>query len=93
MGLDSAAPQPAAGHVQRRVGERMGRFSLSQIKSIHVQFNTTDVRSRAVREFLARCTTPKALESNPKCEITHKLRIDAQPPVVALEYGAHPSQA
>jgi hypothetical protein len=66
----------------------MGRFSLAQIKSIHVQFNAADAASRAVREFLSRCTTAKALESNPKCDITHKLRIDAQPPVVALEYGA-----
>ncbi len=66
----------------------MGRFSLAQIKSIHVQFNATDARARAVREFLARVTTPKALESNPACDISHRTRIDAQPPVVALEYGA-----
>ena len=66
----------------------MGRFSLSQIKSIHVQFNAADVGSRALREFLSRCSAPKALESNPACSITHRLRLDAQPPVVALEYGA-----
>ena len=68
----------------------MGRFSLAQIKSIHVQFNHIDPRSRCVREFLARCTAPKALESNPKCEISSKGRIDEQPPVVVLEYGACP---
>jgi hypothetical protein len=66
----------------------MGRFSLAQIKSIHVQFNNIDPRSRCVREFLARCTAPKALESNPKCEVSSKGRIDGQPPVVLLEYGA-----
>lgn len=66
----------------------MGRFSLAQIKSIHVQFNAADARSRSVLEFLSRCSAPKALESNPKCAISHKLRADEQPPVVALEYGA-----
>lgn len=74
----------------------MGRFSLAQVKSIHAQFNHIDPRSRCVREFLARCTAPKALESNPKCEISSRGRIDAQPPVVLLEYGAQrgrPSRA
>ena len=66
----------------------MGRFSLAQIKSIHVQFNAADARARAVREFLARCTAPKTVDSNPACDISARLRIDAQPPVVALEYGA-----
>jgi len=66
----------------------MGRFSLAQIKSIHVQFNSIDPASRCVREFLARCTAPKALESNPKCEVSSRGRIDGQPPIVILEYGA-----
>ena len=81
-------PVPPPLHPADAPASRMGRFSLAQIKSIHVEFNASDGRSRAVREFLARCTTPKAIGSNPKCEITHKLRIDEQPPVVALEYGA-----
>ena len=66
----------------------MGRFSLAQIKSIHVQFNNIDPASRCVREFLARCTAPKALDSNPKCEVSSRGRIDGQPPIVVLEYGA-----
>ncbi len=64
----------------------MGRLSLAQLKSVHVQFNALDRASVAVREFLSRCNAPKTLETNPKCDISHRLRIDNQPPVVAVEF-------
>jgi large subunit ribosomal protein L53 len=65
----------------------MGRLSLAQLKRVHVQFNALDAANSSVREFLSRCTAPKTIESNPKCEITHRLRIDDQPPVVAVEFA------
>lgn len=39
------------------------------------------------REFLKRCLSPKARNSNPDCEVIHKLRSDDAPPVVAVEFG------
>ena len=65
---------------------RIGRLSLAHLKTVHVQFNALDSASTCVREFLSRVTAPKTLETNPKCEVSHKLRIDEQPPVVAVEF-------
>jgi len=65
----------------------MSRLLLTQIKSIHIQLNALDPASSAVREFFSRITTRKAAASNPACEISHRVRIDNQPPVVALEYA------
>jgi hypothetical protein len=62
------------------------RFSLAQLKSVHVQFNASHAASCAVREFLARVSAPKTVETNPKCEMTYRLRLDNQPPVVAVEF-------
>lgn len=64
----------------------MGRLSLAQLKRVHVQFNVVDVASTCVREFLTRVQAPKTVETNPKCEVSVKLRIDDQPPVVAVEF-------
>ena len=63
------------------------RLSLAQLKSVHVQFNSADRASSAVRELLARLSAPKTIETNPKCAMSYKLRIDDQPPVVAVEFN------
>ena len=39
------------------------------------------------REFLKRCLSPKARESNPDCIVLHRVRSDDAPPVVAVEFG------
>lgn len=64
----------------------MSRLSLAQLKKVHVQFNAADVASTAVREFLSRLSSAKTRETNPKCETSVRLRIDEQPPVVAVEF-------
>lgn len=63
------------------------RFSLAQLKSVHVQFNAAHAPARAVREFLSRLSAPKTVETNPKCDVSYKVRIDDQPPVVAVEFN------
>jgi hypothetical protein len=63
-----------------------GRLSLAQLKSVHVQYNVLDGANTCVREFLNRVQAPKTAETNPKCEVSLKLRIDSQPPVVAVEF-------
>ncbi|KAK3245321.1 hypothetical protein CYMTET_22727 [Cymbomonas tetramitiformis] len=59
---------------------------LSALSKVRVQFRAADPRNAAVREFLFRITTPKAIASNPKCEVIPKVRIDRQPPVVELTF-------
>ena len=59
---------------------------LKNLKKVHVQFNPMDARATAAREFLNRIYSPKAKASNPECDVSHKIRTDDAPPVVAIEF-------
>jgi|TARA_B100001113_G_C21033212_1_gene588928 large subunit ribosomal protein L53 len=59
---------------------------LRHLKKIQVQFNPKDHRATAVREFLNRIYSPRARKSNPECDVSHKIRTDDMPPVVAIEF-------
>jgi site-specific recombinase XerD len=59
---------------------------LRQLKKIHLQFNPADRRATAIREFLNRILSPNAKKSNPECAVTHKIRTDSMPPVIAIEF-------
>mmetsp|Transcript_32993 Transcript_32993/g.45778 ORF Transcript_32993/g.45778 Transcript_32993/m.45778 type:complete len:116 (-) Transcript_32993:347-694(-) len=59
---------------------------LRSLSKVRIQFNPQDGRVAAVREFLQRCHTPKAVQSNPKCDVETTLRIDRQPPVVEFTF-------
>jgi large subunit ribosomal protein L53 len=59
---------------------------LRHLKKIHVQFNPMDHRATAMREFLNRIYSPRAQKSNPECDVSHKIRTDNMPPVVAIEF-------
>ena len=61
---------------------------LRHLKRVRVQFNPLDPRSTAAREFLARVTTAKAAKSNPECAVEPRVRNDAAPPVVAVEFAS-----
>ena len=61
---------------------------LRHLKRVRVQFNPLDPRSTAAREFLARVTTAKAAKSNHECAVEPRVRNDAAPPVVAVEFAS-----
>ena len=61
---------------------------MRNLKRVRVQFNPLDPRSTAAREFLARVTTAKAAKSNPECAVEPRVRNDAAPPVVAVEFAS-----
>eukprot|EP00053_Salpingoeca_punica_P027147 m.23287 g.23287 ORF g.23287 m.23287 type:complete len:97 (-) comp9362_c0_seq1:319-609(-) len=64
-------------------------LSLKQVKKIVVSHASFDTTARAVREFLRQVTVAQVRDTNPKCEVVHKLQ-ETQPfppPTVAITYS------
>eukprot|EP00244_Chara_vulgaris_P015039 TRINITY_DN9899_c0_g1_i1.p1 TRINITY_DN9899_c0_g1~~TRINITY_DN9899_c0_g1_i1.p1 ORF type:complete len:129 (+),score=23.98 TRINITY_DN9899_c0_g1_i1:135-521(+) len=60
---------------------------LRHLSKVKIEFNPFDHRRvTSALEFLAQCTSRKAKDSNPKCEILVKRRTDDHPPFVAVTY-------
>lgn len=54
-------------------------MQLKQLNKVLICFSPWTGTARSAREFLARCTAPQAVASNPDCKIEHKLKLKGEP--------------
>lgn len=62
-------------------------MSLKQVSKIFIRFNPMMKGTSSVKEFVSRCTSPKALASNPDCVIKTQLTTRNDPPTVTVEFA------
>ncbi|KAL6785428.1 hypothetical protein F751_6074 [Auxenochlorella protothecoides] len=53
-------------------------MQLKHIAKVFVQLSPLSGEARSAREFLARATSRKALESNPACEVSQAIRLNGE---------------